>query len=101
MNVENGKDRGKDDRDRDDDNDLDHHDDNGRDKVTIIVDDQKHNVKAGEWIVSDLKKEVRVDPAKALAEITPQGLVDLDDNARIKVRDKQKFMSHARSGGSS
>lgn len=70
-------------------------------KVTIVVDDHKFRVHKGTWIVSDLKKEVDVDPAKVLAEITPQGLKDLDDTAKIEVHEGQRFMSHARSGGSS
>jgi hypothetical protein len=69
--------------------------------VTIIVDDVKHEVRPGKWIVRDLKAETGVDPAKVLAEITPHGLVDLDDDAKIAVHEKQRFMSHARSGAAS
>lgn len=75
--------------------------DHGRATVTIVVDDVKHEVKPGKWIVRELKSKTGVDPAKVLAEITPQGLVDLDDDAKIGVHEKQRFMSHARSGGSS
>jgi hypothetical protein len=71
------------------------------DLVTITVDGILHKVRRGKWRVSDLKAKVGVDPAKVLAEITPQGLKDLDDNAEIEVRANEKFMSHARSGGSS
>jgi hypothetical protein len=70
-------------------------------KVTIVVDDHNHSVRPGIWIVSDLKATVGVDPAKVLAEITPQGLKDLKDDAKIEVHEGQRFMSHARSGGSS
>lgn len=76
-------------------------DEHGRATVTIVVDDVKHEVRPGQWIVSNLKAETGVDPAKVLAEITPHGLVDLDDGAKIGVHEKQRFMSHARSGGSS
>lgn len=69
--------------------------------VTILVDDEPFQVRPGAWEVSTLKAEVRVDPAKVLAEITPKGLVDLDDDKKVAVRDGQKFMSHARTGGSS
>jgi hypothetical protein len=68
--------------------------------VTIIVDDHKHSVRAGAWIVRDLKAAVGVDPAKVLAEITPQGLKDLNDDAKIEVHEGERFMSHVRSGGS-
>ncbi len=78
------------------------HDDHGRDRIAeITVDRKKHKVRAGAWIVSDLKAGVGVDPAKVLAEVTSAGLKDLGDNATINVHDDQKFVSHARSGGSS
>lgn len=70
-------------------------------KVTIIVDDTKYEVRPGKWVVRDLKAAVGLDPAKVLAEITPHGLKDLDDNATIEVHEGERFMSHARSGGSS
>ena len=69
--------------------------------VTIVIDDHKHPVRPGSWIVSDLKAAVQVDPAKVLAELTPQGLKDLDDGAKLEVHEGQRFMTHARSGGSS
>lgn len=69
--------------------------------VTIVVDDDRYEVRPGAWEVSALKAEVGVDPAKVLAEITPKGLIDLDDSKKVAVHDGQKFMSHARTGGSS
>ncbi|MGE0271510.1 MAG: hypothetical protein AB7M05_17700 [Alphaproteobacteria bacterium] len=73
----------------------------GRNEAHIIVDTVPKTVREGEWVVSELKREVGVDAAKVLAEITPSGLVDLDDAANIQVRDGMRFMSHARKGGSS
>lgn len=70
-------------------------------KIHIIVDNQPKDVRPGNWLVSDLKDEVGVDAAKVLAEITPTGLVDLEDIARIMLRDGMRFMSHVRKGGSS
>lgn len=81
-----------------DDDDLDQ---GSAARVTIIVDDVKHEVRPGRWIVRDLKAATKVDPAKVLAEITPHGLVDLDDDAKIEVHERQRFMSHARSGAAS
>ena len=72
-----------------------------KDKVTIVVDGVDHRVRRGMWIVRDLKAEVGIDQAKVLAEITTQGLKDLDDNAEIEPHEKEQFMTHARSGGSS
>ena len=70
-------------------------------QATIIVDTRPHKVRRGPWVVKDLKAAVGVDPAKVLAEITHQGLNDLDDAATIEVHSGLKFMSHARSGGAS
>lgn len=73
----------------------------GANEAHIVVDNQPKTVRHGDWLVSVLKQEVGVDPAKALAEITPTGLVDLEDTAHIDVRDGMRFMSHVRKGGSS
>ena len=71
------------------------------DLVTIIVDGIEHRVRRGKWLVRELKAALGIDPAKVLAEITPQGLKDLDDNSEIEVHAHEKFMTHARSGGAS
>jgi hypothetical protein len=69
--------------------------------ITIHVDGDDHQVRPGKWIVCDLKSQLSIDQAKVLAEITPQGLRDLDDNSEIELHEKEQFMTHARSGGSS
>jgi hypothetical protein len=69
--------------------------------ITIIVDGVDREVRPGKWIVSQLKAELKIDPAKVLAKITPQGLEDLDDNKEIELHEREQFMTHARSGGSS
>lgn len=73
----------------------------GDNEAHIVVDNAPKTVRAGDWLVSDLKQKVGVDAAKVLAEVTPSGLKDLDDTAHIDVRDGMRFMSHARKGGSS
>lgn len=73
----------------------------GKDEAHIIVDTKPKTVRAGDWLISDLKQAVGVDPAKVLAEITPSGLKDLDDIAHIDISNGMRFMSHARKGGSS
>ena len=67
--------------------------------ITINVDGEDLQVHSGKWIVSDLKTKLGIDAAKVLAEITPHGLKDLDDNAEIKPHEHDKFITHARSGG--
>ncbi|UVO30333.1 hypothetical protein [Bradyrhizobium arachidis] len=75
--------------------------DRGHREITIIVDGDPRQVRRDKWIVSELKAELGIDPAKVLAQITPHGLKDLDDNAKIELHDREQFMTHARSGGSS
>lgn len=69
--------------------------------VTIEVDAIEKQVRPGKWLVNDLKNAVGVDAAKILAEITPHGLIDLDDSDHVPVHEHQRFMSHARTGASS
>jgi hypothetical protein len=69
--------------------------------ITIIVDGDPHQVRRGKWVVRELKTKLGIDQAKVLAQITPQGLKDLDDNAEIELHEREQFMTHARSGGSS
>jgi hypothetical protein len=71
------------------------------DRVTINVDGHGFTLPHKEWVVSELKAQLGIDPAKVLAEITPNGLNDLADDAPIKLHNNQRFMTHARSGGSS
>lgn len=81
-----------------------HHDDRGTERshrAHILVDGVKHEVRAGQWAVRDLKAAVGVPAEKVLAEITPHGLKDLEDADHIGVHEGQRFMSHVRSGGSS
>ena len=71
------------------------------DDVTVIVDGVPHHVRRGPWIVRDLKAALNIPAAKVLAQITPNGLVDLQDDAKIELHEGERFMTHARSGGSS
>jgi hypothetical protein len=73
----------------------------GKHEAHIIVDNDPKTVREGDWLVSNLKQTIGVDAAKVLAEISPGGLNDLDDTAHIDIRDGMRFMSHARTGGSS
>jgi len=83
------------------DNTVSSHEGGHEHQVSIWVDGTKHEVRGGAWVVQDLKEKVGVPAAKVLAEITPQGLKDLEDGETISVHDGQRFMSHVRTGGSS
>jgi hypothetical protein len=69
--------------------------------VNIVVDGTTFSLRPGKWLVSELKATVGVDPAKVLAEITPHGLVDLEDSGHTEVHEGSRLMSHARSGSAS
>lgn len=69
--------------------------------VTIFLGKDEYKVRAGVWNVAQLKATLGVDPARVLAEITPDGLKDLEDTADITLHEGERFMTHARTGGSS
>jgi hypothetical protein len=73
----------------------------GDKKVTVNVDTKDRKVKAGEYVVSAFKAEVKVDAAKELEEVINGQLTPLDDNAKIVIRGGETFISHIRRGGSS
>ncbi len=73
-----------------------------QDLVIIEVNQASKQVRPGCWVVADLKAAVGVAAEKVLAEIKADGTFDnLDDAARIEIRGGEKFISHARRGGSS
>ena len=73
-----------------------------QDLVTIEVNQVPKQVRPGCWVVAALKAAVDVPPAKVLAEIKADGTFDnLENDARIEIRGGEKFISHARRGGSS
>jgi hypothetical protein len=69
--------------------------------ITIIVDKKEREVRPGVWNVAQLKAFLGIDAARVLAEITPHGLKDLDDSSDITLHEGERFMTHARTGGSS
>lgn len=73
-----------------------------QDLVTIDVNQVPRQVRPGCWVVAALKAAVDVPAAKVLAGIKPDGTFDnLDNDARIEILGGEKFISHARRGGSS
>ncbi|MGE3474513.1 MAG: hypothetical protein AB7H70_01765 [Rhodospirillaceae bacterium] len=69
--------------------------------TTIYVDDEPREVRPGNWIVSELKTALGIDPARVLAQITDSGLTDLDDNGRIVIKKSDKLITHGREGAAS
>jgi len=70
-------------------------------KVEVTVDQKKHRVRPGEWVVADFKREVKVDAALELDQIVDGQLVPLDNGATITIRGGEVFISHVPQGGSS
>lgn len=69
--------------------------------VTVTVDGVKHEVPRGEYVVSQFKTLVGVDPARELDEVVHGEFKPLDDNAHINIKGGEIFVSHVRTGGSS
>lgn len=69
--------------------------------VTVTVDGVKHEVRKGDYIVSQFKTLVGVDAARELDEVVHGEFKPLDDNARIDIKGGEIFVSHVRTGGSS
>ena len=68
--------------------------------VTVIVDTQPKEVHRGDYIVSDFKKLVGVDPTRELDQVVAGEFKPLDDNARIVIKGGEVFVSHLRTGAS-
>jgi hypothetical protein len=81
------------------------HDDNGhhedQHKVQVKVDSHEVAVRSGNYIVTQFKAAVGVEPAKELDQIIHGQLTPLDDAARIDIKGGEEFISHQRAGGSS
>lgn len=69
--------------------------------VTVTVDTLPKTVHRGSWVVSDFKKEVGVDPNRALDEVIAGEFKPLQDDQRITIKGGEVFVSHTRQGGSS
>ncbi len=78
-----------------------HHKHPHPEKVKITVDGKPHEVRPGEYLVSQLKAEVGVPANYELEELREGTMVPLDDNATIHICGGESFISHVRRGGSS
>lgn len=70
-------------------------------KVEVVVDNKKHPVFPGPYIVSTFKEIVKVPAAKVLEEAVNGELKLLDDGQTITIEGGEVFVSHVRTGGSS
>ena len=70
-------------------------------EVTVTVDTLTKKVHRGDWVVSEFKQAVGVDPTRALDEVVNGEFKPLDDDAHIVIKGGEVFVSHARQGGSS
>jgi len=70
-------------------------------KVRVTVDGKPHEVRPGTYVVSEFKKEVRVDPSLELDQVINGQFIPLDNNATIEIKGDEVFVSHVPQGGSS
>ena len=81
-----------------------HHPDHGhheKHEVPVTIDGRHQHIKPGEYLVSKLKEQLGVDPAKELDQVHCGEFIPLDDNAHICIKGHEVFVSHVRTGGSS
>lgn len=73
---------------------------NGR-IVIVTVNRLEKKVKKGVYIVSDFKKQVGVPSEMALDQLIDGKLVPLADDDKLKIKGREAFVSHVRTGSSS
>jgi hypothetical protein len=69
--------------------------------VFVTVDSEPKQVRPGRYLVTVFKKAVGVDPTYELEEVEEGKLVPLADDAHIRIRGCESFISHVRGGASS
>jgi hypothetical protein len=70
-------------------------------KVSVTIDNRTVEIQAREWMISQLKTALGVDPSRELEQVVDGKLIPLDDNAKIHIHGHEVFVSHVRGGGSS
>ena len=69
--------------------------------VRVKVDNEFHDVRPGDYRVSEFKEIVGVPAAKELEQIIDGVMTPLSDDAIICIKGGEVFVSHVRRGGSS
>jgi hypothetical protein len=69
--------------------------------ITVIVDGVERRVPEGTYVVSAFKQLVGVDASRELDEVVHGEFKPLNDSATITVEEREKFVSHVRTGSSS
>lgn len=70
-------------------------------KVAVTIDNRTVEIQSREYVVSQLKTALGVDPSREIEQVVEGKLVPLDDNAKIHIQGGEVFVSHVRGGGSS
>lgn len=70
-------------------------------KVQVTVDGVAKLVNKGKYVVSEFKAEVGVAPDLELDQVVDGVFQPLGDNAEIRIKGEEIFVSHVRQGGSS
>jgi hypothetical protein len=87
-------------KDKHDDHRDDHHHEHPH-EVKITINGKKYDIKSGVHTVAELKRLGHVPADEILSQFLHGQLVDLDDNAQIKIHGDETFASHVKSSGSS
>lgn len=89
------------DAEKNDGHGKDHDDKEHGNIVSVTVDGVEKLVRRGNYVVSEFKATVGVDAALALDEVIGGQFKELSDDAKLKIKGGEVFISHARSGASS
>lgn len=70
-------------------------------QVPVTIDSRTVEIQSREYLISQLKAALGVDPSRELEQVVDGKLVPLDDNAKVHISGSESFVSHVRGGGSS
>jgi hypothetical protein len=73
----------------------------GRNVVIVTVDEDPHKIRQGTYVVEEFKKLVGVAEDKAIDQLINGKFGPLEDDAKLKIKGGEIFISHARTGSSS
>lgn len=73
----------------------------GKDFVTVTVDNQPKAIQRGSYAGAKLKQALEVDDCKELDQLIDGQLKPIADDSHVVIKGGEKFVSHHKSGGSS
>lgn len=69
--------------------------------VSVTIDGREQHIRAGIYVVKQLKRVLKVKPDYALDQLVAGKLVPLDDGEKVAIKGGEVFVSHVRGGAAS